>query len=139
MSSASTVREGLRDNPLRIVVAVRTALVVLVGVPLSFSLAADLISQAVSPLPIRVPSEYVRSALFLASLVAGLVAEFTSFRIARVVNPSLCTAYVVWFAFVPWELAPEILLFAFAALYAAALWVLYGLTSPRRLAIRDAA
>lgn len=139
MSSASTVREGLRDNPLRIAVAVRTALVVLIGALLTLSLAADLISQAASPLPIRLPSEYLRSALFLASLIAGLVAEFTSFRIARVVNPSLYTAYVVWFAFVPWELAAEILLFTLAALYAAVLWALYGFTSPRRLALGDAA
>jgi hypothetical protein len=139
MSSASTVREGLRDNPVRIAVALRTALVVLVGAPLSLSLAFDLLTQVFSPLCIHSPSEFARSALFLAGLVAGLIAEFTSFLVARVVNPTVYAAYVIWLALIPWEHPFLALWFVASALFVIVLSGLYGATSPARLVSTDAA
>src|SRR5664279_4069938 len=132
MSTVGTVRDGIRDNPLRIVVLVRSSLVVLIGLPL----ALDFLPRALSR-----PQEglHLGLGLFAAALVLGLVAEFVSYPLARVINPAAYAGYVVLLAFTPLEHPILVAWWGAMALLAVLLSVLYYFTTPARLAAADAA
>jgi len=71
--------------------------------------------------------------------VLGLVAEFVSYPLARVINPAAYAGYVALLAFTPFELPSQVVWWGAMALLAVLLSVLYYFTTPARLAAMDAA
>lgn len=138
MSSVGTVREGLRDNPLRLLLVARTVLVVLAGSLVLLDIIWGLSFHDI--FSVRLVREVPQRVAFTACALIGIVAEFTSYRTARLVNLALYTGYVVWFTFFgSFELPAVVTWYVLSAGFAVSLWWLYFLTSPRRLTSTDAA
>ena len=139
MSHLSTVREGIRDNPIRALVFARAVLVVVAGGTLALDSAWRLAQHARDSAPPIITLELGRPVVFLGLALIGVVAEFTSYRVARLVNLAFYTGYAIWLWFVPVHLASELLWYVASAVVVVALWGLYLATSPQRLSSADAA
>jgi hypothetical protein len=137
MSLVSTVREGLRDNPVRVLLLLRSALVVLPGSALIYSYGREVLRLGYVPLGPTL--DISRNSLLHGLILLGIIAEFTSYRVARVLNPSIYTVWVIVLTFVPWELPFVIVFYGSLVAFSAVLWWLYGVTSPKRLLATDAA
>jgi hypothetical protein len=139
MSRVSTVREGLRDNPIRLLLLLRSALVVLPGSVLAYGYGSEVLRLARGHFPLRPTLDISRNSLLLGLILLGIVAEFISYRVARVLNPGFYTVWALVLTFMPWELLGVIVFYVSIAALSALLWWLYGVTSPQRLRAFDAA
>ena len=158
MTLTSTIFEGLRDNPRRLLVFLRTLVVVAAASLLLYQQASSALSlrrsqRADALRQFRADPVHSEELLWSVPLLVGALAEFFSYRVARVVNTAyygLGALYLaVGFTFScfqvfgfseseHWIMVLLLLGIPYAAL-AVALYFLYRATSPARLAESDAA
>jgi hypothetical protein len=158
MAPTSTVFEGVRGNPRRLLVFLRTAIVVGAAAFLLYRQVGTGISvrsaqRTDSVRHFRADPIHASEVLWSAPIFIGLIAEFLSYRLARVVNTAyyaLGAAYLAaGFAFSyfnvlgfnepeHWILILILLAVPYAGL-ATVLFLLYRSTSPAHLVASDAA
>ena len=154
----STIFEGLRDNPRRLLVFLRTLVVVAAASLLLYQQVSSALSsrrsQRADPVrQHRADPVHTDELLWSVPLLVGALAEFLSYRVARVVNIAYyglgalylaagftfsCLKVFGFSESEHWVLVLLLLGIPYAAM-AVFLSFLYHATSPSRLAASDAA